>query len=84
MSPIACAAGVELLMDYLEGVVSLEVRTTLEAHVSNCAKCRAFIASYQETPRIVRDATKTTMPPEVAASLTSFIREQCSRKKKDS
>jgi hypothetical protein len=84
MNAIACAAGVELLMDYLEGVVSLEVRTTLESHVANCPKCQAFIASYQETPRIVRDATTTAMPPEVAASLKSFIRSQCGRPEEDS
>ena len=74
MTPVVCASGVELLMDYLEGVLTADVNAALEAHVASCAKCAAFVASYQATPRIVRDATTMTLPGDIEASLKVFLR----------
>jgi anti-sigma factor RsiW len=76
MKEIACVAGVDLLMDYLEGVLFDDVRADLDAHVAGCAKCAAFIASYRETPRILREATATTLPADVEASLREFLRKR--------
>lgn len=76
MTEVSCRTGVELLMDYLEGVVPSDVRTMLEAHVAGCPKCTAFIASYLATPRIVREATAASMPLELQESLLAFLRAQ--------
>jgi anti-sigma factor RsiW len=76
MTEIVCASGVELLMDYLEGVLSPELRAAVEAHVATCPRCVAFIASYRETPRILREATAKDMPADLPASLLSFLRAQ--------
>lgn len=69
-----CSSGVELLMDYLEGVLPAETNAALEQHVARCERCTAFVASYQATPRILRDATATSLPADVAASLRAFLR----------
>ena len=69
-----CASGVELLMDYLDGVLPAEVNSALEEHVAGCARCTAFVASYQATPRILRDATTASLPADVEASLQAFLR----------
>jgi anti-sigma factor RsiW len=74
MTDVSCQTGVELLMDYLEGMVPDDVRTSLESHVAGCAKCSAFVASYLATPRILRDATAAAMPPELQRSLRAFLR----------
>jgi anti-sigma factor RsiW len=74
MTDISCRAGVELLMDYLEGVVPEDMRTVLDAHVAGCAKCTAFVASYLATPRILRSATAAAMPAELQRSLLDFLR----------
>ena len=74
MTPIACASGVDLLMDFLEGVLPANVNAALEEHVAGCARCAAFVASYQATPRILRDATEATLPTDVEASLKAFLR----------
>ena len=76
MKEIACASGVDLLMDYLEGVLSADPRSALEAHVAGCPRCVAFIASYGETPRILREATATALPADLQASLRAFLRAQ--------
>ena len=73
MKEIACVSGVELLMDYLEGVLPADVHAALEAHVAGCARCAAFVASYCETPRILREATAATFPDDVEASLKNFV-----------
>ena len=76
MKDIACVSGVQLLMDYLEGVLPADVRATLEAHVAGCQRCVAFIESYRETPRLLREATDTTLPAEVRHSLAAFLRSR--------
>jgi len=74
MNDIVCVSGVELLMEYLEGAVAPDVRTAIEAHVAACPRCEAFIASYCEMPRIVRDATRIEMPADLEASLLAAVR----------
>ena len=76
MTNVTCETGVELLMDYLEGVIAGDVRASLESHVEGCPRCTAFIASYLATPRIVREATAADMPAEVQRSLLAFLRRR--------
>jgi anti-sigma factor RsiW len=71
---VVCASGVELLNDYLEGLLPAELRAELEAHVAACSRCMAFVAAYRETPRILRDVTKVALPPALEASLLDFLR----------
>ena len=81
MKDIVCISGVELLMEYLEGAVAPDVRAAVDAHVAGCPRCVAFIASYQQTPRILRDATAMEMPADLEASLLAALR---SRRSSDS
>jgi anti-sigma factor RsiW len=74
MSGIACASGVALLMDFLEGVLSADVQAALDEHVAGCPRCAAFVASYRATPRILREASAATLPADVEASLKAFLR----------
>ena len=76
MKDVACASGVDLLMDYLEGVLPSDVRTALDAHVAGCARCAAFIASYQDAPRLLRGATDASLPKGIQQSLRVFLRAQ--------
>ncbi len=76
MTGVTCAAGVDLLMDYLEGVLSADVHAAIEAHAAGCPRCVAFIASYRETPRIMREATAFELAAGQQASLLAFLRAQ--------
>jgi anti-sigma factor RsiW len=73
---VVCASGVELLMEYLEGTLAPDVRADLEAHVAACPRCVAFVASYQATPRILRQATVAALPADLEASLGEFLRRR--------
>jgi len=83
MTAVVCASGVELLMDYLEGVLPPEVNAALEQHVAGCERCAAFVASYRETPRILRSATGAALPEDVASSLQAFLRARTTAFKSD-
>jgi anti-sigma factor RsiW len=84
VNQIACASGVELLMDFLDGVLPAEVKAALEQHVAGCPRCAAFVASYQAAPRILRDATAVALPPEVETSLKAFLSARTTAFKKPS
>ena len=79
MTDVVCASGVELLAEYLEGTLAADVRADLEAHVAGCPRCTAFFASYRETPRILREASAVTMPPDLEESLLRFLRSRRGR-----
>jgi anti-sigma factor RsiW len=72
-APVACADGVDRLMDYLEGTLSPADREAMEAHVAGCPRCVAFVESYRETPRIFRAATAAPLPEDLAQSLRRFL-----------
>ena len=74
MKEIVCVSGVELLMDYLEGVLPPDLHSALDEHVAGCARCAAFVASYCATPRILREASAATLPADLEASLRAFLR----------
>ncbi len=78
MRAIACVSGVDLLMDYVEGVLPADVKQALEEHVAGCPRCAAFFASYIGTPRIMREATAVRLPADVEASLQAFLRARTS------
>ena len=76
MTDPTCASGVELLADYLEGALPDDVRARIDTHVAGCPRCRAFIACYQATPRVLPDATSVEMPAELAETLRAFLRRE--------
>ena len=78
-APVVCASGVELLNDYLEGVLPPDVRAELEAHLLGCPRCVAFVESYRATPGIVRRATAAELPEGLEQSLQEFLRRQRGR-----
>ena len=71
-----CQSGVDVLMEYLEGTLAPDVREAVERHVAGCPRCIAFVESYRRTPAILRTATNTTLPPDLARSLEALVRKQ--------
>jgi anti-sigma factor RsiW len=61
-------------MEYLEGTLPADVRSALDAHVAGCRRCTAFVASYRETPRILRETTDIALPAAVQEALRAVLR----------
>ena len=76
MKPVTCAAGVDRLIDYIEGALPAPIRVALESHVAGCARCRAFVASYLETPRIYREVTHKEPTAEQERRLLAFLQSR--------
>jgi anti-sigma factor RsiW len=70
---VACVDGVDILMDYLDGRLAPLDRERVEAHVSGCPRCVAFVESYRQTPRILRSATAAVLPDDLAESLRLYL-----------
>ena len=76
MTDVRCVSGVDLLADYLEGLLEPEVRASIEQHVLACERCQAFVASYHAAPAILRDATDVVLPDELRARLIDWMKTQ--------
>ena len=76
MTETECVSGLELLVDYLEGLLPAPTVAAIEGHVAGCQRCQAFIASYNATPRIMREATDTPLPATVQTSLIDWLRKK--------
>ena len=74
MNEMTCESGVKVLMEYLEGTLAGDVRAAVEEHVAACPRCVAFIASYRETPRLVRELTAAEIPADLIVSLRTHLR----------
>jgi anti-sigma factor RsiW len=76
MSDVMCVSGVDLLADYLEGLLPPDVRASIERHVLGCERCQSFVASYQATPKILREATDVALPEELRRSIEDWMRRR--------
>lgn len=71
-----CRDTIDLLLEYLEGGLTEEVRAKLETHLGGCTPCEEFLATYRQTPKICKKALVTKMPREIAGKLTDFLRRE--------
>ena len=74
-----CKDSVEVLLEYLDGDLTGELRARLEAHLGGCTPCEDFMRSYKATPALCRKALAREMPSEVATKLTDFLRHEMSK-----
>ena len=68
---IRCIDLVELVTDYLEGVVDEERRTTIEAHLQLCEPCATYVEQMRATKRNLGH-----VPVQEAQQLPDPIRDQ--------
>ncbi|MBI2882490.1 MAG: zf-HC2 domain-containing protein [Candidatus Methylomirabilis oxyfera] len=71
---LTCQEQVELLADYLDGILDPETASALERHLEDCPACLNFITTYKATSAWVREITYEEMPEELKERLTSFLR----------
>ncbi|MDP1826480.1 MAG: zf-HC2 domain-containing protein [Archangium sp.] len=74
-----CKDSVELLLEYLDGELTDELRAKLEAHLGGCSPCEDFLKGYKATPGLCRKALAREIPKEVAVKLTDFLRSEMAK-----
>jgi predicted anti-sigma-YlaC factor YlaD len=72
---MACKELVELVTDYLEGMLSAEERTRFENHLVECGGCRSYIAQMQETIHLTGMLSEKDITPEAESELLRVFRD---------
>jgi anti-sigma factor RsiW len=73
---MTCRQLVDFLMGYLDGQLSGPERMCFEEHLGECPDCVAYLATYQETIRLGKEACMAgddTLPPDVPEDLVRAV-----------
>ncbi|MFL5308877.1 MAG: anti-sigma factor family protein [Myxococcales bacterium] len=63
-SDLACRELVQLVTDYLEGVLLRAERQRFEHHIASCRGCAAYLLHMRELMRVSRRIPADAVPPE--------------------
>ena len=70
---MTCREAIQILADYLELTLTPAVLEKLEAHLRECAPCRAYLATYKRAAELAAKVNRVEMPPEVSQRLRDFL-----------
>jgi anti-sigma factor RsiW len=70
---MTCRELVDFLGEYFDGELSDEVRRHFDAHLTACAECSTYLASYRETVRLAKDAMQASDDPVPASVPESLV-----------
>jgi anti-sigma factor RsiW len=76
---MTCRETIDLLADFLEQTLPADAATALERHLTDCAPCRAYLATYTKTRAIGAEAERVEMPEELKARLRRFLLDRLGR-----
>ncbi len=76
-----CRESIDLLVEYLDGGLSPEVKAKLDEHFGGCQPCEEFLKSYRATPSLCQKAMAVKkMPAEMATKMAAFLRSEIDKK----
>jgi anti-sigma factor RsiW len=71
---LSCQELVELVTDYLEGVLPEVERARFDAHLATCDGCKTYVEQMRATLRVTGELTPASMSPGAEASLLEAFR----------
>jgi anti-sigma factor RsiW len=71
---LVCQQAVELVTDYLEGVLRRSERRRFERHLAGCPHCTEYLAQIRETIRLAGRVTPEDLTPQMRDDLTDLYR----------
>jgi anti-sigma factor RsiW len=71
---IVCRQAVELMSDYVEGVLPDRERARLEAHLAGCPHCSEYLAQIRDVVAAAGQVGPDDLPPEALDELVSLYR----------
>ena len=72
---MACAELVEVITDYLEGRLPARDRRRLEAHLTACDGCEAYLEQMRTMISLTGRLREEDVPPELEARLLAAFRD---------
>ena len=71
---LVCQEVVELVTDYLEGVLPTADHRRFESHLADCPHCTEYLAQMRETIRLTGRLAPEDLTPAMRADLTDLYR----------
>jgi len=78
---LTCKEFLHELNEYLDETADQELRTRLQAHVTECPNCFVIFDTTQRTLRVYKGLEPQQIPDEVHARLMRAIEKRCGRSK---
>lgn len=71
---MTCEETNQLLSQFIDDVLSLPLRVTVDEHLDRCPVCRAHAAELRSVSRSLRQLARPVTPAELASSITRALR----------
>jgi hypothetical protein len=71
---MTCEETTQLLSQFIDDVLSLPLRVTVDEHLDRCPVCRAHAAELRSVSRSLRQLARPVTPAELAPSITRALR----------
>jgi anti-sigma factor RsiW len=71
---LTCQQAVELVTDYLDGVLPARERERFDAHLADCAHCTRYLNQMRTTIETLGRLEPESVPPEVLRELVTVYR----------
>jgi anti-sigma factor RsiW len=75
MAELTCQELVELVTDYLEGVLPERTRIRFERHIADCDGCKAYLDQMWTTIQLVGRLTESNLEPKAREELLKLFRD---------
>jgi len=75
MEPLTCEDFVELVTDYLEGVLDRDTEGRFAEHATRCEGCDRYLDQFRETIRTLGRLDPDTIDPEACSRLIAVFRD---------
>lgn len=72
---LTCREVIDVLTDYLEGVLAEEDRRRVERHLATCDGCTTYLEQMRETIRLTGMVTEEQIPEEHKERLLASFRD---------
>jgi len=72
---LSCQEVVELVTDYLEGVLPADLHARFEAHLADCDGCAAYLDQVRTTIRLAGDLPRAPVPAVALGPLVDAFRD---------
>jgi len=73
--PLTCHEVVDLVSDYIEGVLPPDARRRVEDHLADCDGCTGYLEQMRTTIRLTGMLTEEQIPAEQKQRLLEAFRE---------
>jgi anti-sigma factor RsiW len=72
---LSCQEIVELVTDYLEGGMDVDLRASFETHLAGCPHCTHYLEQIEATIRVAGTISADDLSPEFRAGLLEAFRD---------